>query len=352
VYSTPPKTLVNAPTGYTNGTTWSCDGGSFVSPNKISVPLGGAVTCSITNTDNTPTLKLVKIVTNNDGGTAVANDWTLSAAAAAPNDGRNFSNAGGSGAFTNVFGGVEYTLTESAAPTGYTNGTTWSCDGGSFVSPNKISVPLGGAVTCSITNTDNTPTLKLVKIVVNDDGGDKTAADFKLYAAAPAPNDGRNFNSQTASPIFHSVFAGTGYVLSEDAVTGYTAGTWSCDAGSLVGSTITVPLGTAVTCTITNDDLPGTIIIQKLTKPTGSLTSFPFEATGPGATGTDYVDFSLTGGQSNSQTLDAGSYTVRELVPLGWVLTGIGGSTDPNRPYDCTVTGSRPHRSRSRTATR
>jgi hypothetical protein len=29
-----------------------------------------------------------------------------------------------------------------------------------------------------------------------------------------------------------------------------------------------------------------------------------------------------------------------EMVPLGWVLTGIGGSTDPNTPYNCTVTGS------------
>ena len=27
-------------------------------------------------------------------------------------------------------------------------------------------------------------------------------------------------------------------------------------------------------------------------------------------------------------------------MPLGWVLTGIGGSTDPNTPYNCTVTGS------------
>jgi hypothetical protein len=50
--------------------------------------------------------------------------------------------------------------------------------------------------------------------------------------------------------------------------------------------------------------------------------------------------FSLAGGQENSQTLSAGSYTVKELVPLGWVLTGIGGSTDPNTPYNCTVTGS------------
>jgi len=66
------------------------------------------------------------------------------------------------------------------------------------------------------------------------------------------------------------------------------------------------------------------------------LTSFSFAATGSG-----YVDFSLSGAQTNTQTqLKAGSYSVQELVPPGWVLTGIGGSTDPNTPYNCTVTGS------------
>ena len=88
-----------------------------------------------------------------------------------------------------------------------------------------------------------------------------------------------------------------------------------------------------VTCTITNNDQPGTIIIEKVIKPTGSSTSFTFNTTGTG-----YAGFSLAGGQQNSQNLNAGSYTVKELVPLGWVLTGIGGG-GPGL-YDCTVTGS------------
>ena len=33
------------------------------------MPLGGDVTCTIVNTDDTPTLTLVKTVTNDDGGT-------------------------------------------------------------------------------------------------------------------------------------------------------------------------------------------------------------------------------------------------------------------------------------------
>jgi len=48
----------------------------------------------------------------------------------------------------------------------------------------------------------------------------------------------------------------------------------------------------------------------------------------------------LSGGQNDMQTLNAGNYTAKELVPLGWVLTGIGGSSDPNTPFNCIITGS------------
>ncbi len=76
---------------------------------------------------------------------------------------------------------------------------------------------------------------------------------------------------------------------------------------------------------MTNDDRPGTIVIVKVTKPTGSPVSFPFDATGTG-----YNDFSLTGqspNNSNSQQLNAGTYTVTELVPAGWALTGLAHRT-------------------------
>ena len=69
-------------------------------------------------------------------------------------------------------------------------------------------MPLGGQVTCTIVNADDTPKLKLVKEVRNNDGGTKTAADWNLTATAAAPNAGRNFASQTATPVFHNVFAG------------------------------------------------------------------------------------------------------------------------------------------------
>ena len=55
-------------------------------------------------------MKLVKHVTNDNNGNAVADDWTLYADAAAPDDDRNFSNAGGSGVATNLYANVSYDL--------------------------------------------------------------------------------------------------------------------------------------------------------------------------------------------------------------------------------------------------
>jgi hypothetical protein len=94
----------------------------------------------------------------------------------------------------------------------------------------------------------------------------------------------------------------------------------------------------AVVCTIINNDDPGTIVVIKNAKPAQG--SFAFTTTGTG-----YNGFTLTGattndGNRNSQTLSAGTYTVTEATQLGWMLTGIGGSTEPTTPYNCVVTGS------------
>jgi hypothetical protein len=204
-------------------------------------------------------------------------------------------------------------------------------------------------VTCTIVNTDNTPTLKLVKNVTNDNGGTKTAADWTLSATAASPNAGRNFSSTTATPTFHDIFGGVQYTLSESAApAGYTNGTtWDCDGGSFVSpNKITVPLGAHVTCSITNDDQPGKIVIIKNAKPANGVFTFTTtgSTSGPG-TSWPSPSFTLTGstsggGNTKTFTVDAGSYTVKESTQLGWTLTGIGGSSDLNTPYNCVVTGT------------
>ncbi len=134
--------------GYTfDGFSGDCDENG-----KTTVALGETKTCTLTNSDIAPTLKLVKIVDNgaNPGGTAVADDWTLSATAAAPDDGRNFSNAGGSGVFETVFANAGYNLEESIVA-GYQVKADWSCDGGTQVG-STITLGLDEDVTCTIEN--------------------------------------------------------------------------------------------------------------------------------------------------------------------------------------------------------
>ena len=67
-----------------------------------------------------------------------------------------------------------------------------------------------------------------------------------------------------------TVNAGT-YTLSESGgPTGYTAGTWSCTAGTLTGASLVLPLNTSATCTINNDDQPAHLTLTKVVDPAAS----------------------------------------------------------------------------------
>ena len=96
-----------------------------------------------------------------------------------------------------------------------------------------------------------TTTLTLDKVVVNDNGGTAHASDFTLTATAGEQvlsGSGPEAGPFDASPD-------TAYTLSESGPSGYTAGAWACEGGSLDGSVVTVQAGDHATCTITNDDI-------------------------------------------------------------------------------------------------
>jgi hypothetical protein len=305
------------------GYTASVWGGDCAADGTVTLSVGDSKTCTITNDDVAPQLHLRKLVTNNNGGTALASNFTLTA------DGTGSNDLSGA---TPVDSGAglqadTWSLSESSVP-GY-SASSWICVGGTQ-SGSNISVGIGGSATCTITNDDIAPKLHLRKVVTNDNGGTKTVADFTLTANGTGSND----LSGTSPVDSGATLLADTWALSETNVYGYSASAWSCVGGSQSGSNITVGIGGEATCTITNDDKPGTIIVQKVTKPVNTG-SFAFTTTGAG-----YAGFTLPGGGTNTQTLNAGTYTVKETMQLGWVLTGIGGSTDPLTPYSCTVTGS------------
>jgi hypothetical protein len=275
-----------------------------------------------------PQLIVIKHVINDDGGTAVASDFTMSVTGTSPNP-ASFPGVESPGT-TVTLGAGSYSVEESSS-LGYTETKSADCSG---------TMTFGDTKTCTITNNDNAPKLTLDKVVVNDNGGTAAESAWTLTATGnpatvPASISGPGAAGST-DVVSGAGFDAGSYDLSESTgPAGYTASSWSCTGGQTgTQAKVTLALGDDITCTITNNDQAGTIIIKKITKPVNTG-SFSFTTTGGG-----YALFTLPGGQQNSQTLNAGTYTVKESTQLGWILTGIGGSTDPNTPYSCTVTGT------------
>ena len=300
----------SGPTGYSASFSTDCTG---------TIAVGQTKTCTVTNNDQAGTLIVIKHVINDNGGTAQAKDFTLDSGGTndSPDD---FPGAESPGTTVTLDAG-SYNVAESG-PAGYAASFSTDCFG---------TIAVGQTKTCTVTNDDIAPALHLRKVVVNDNGGTKTVADFTLTANGAGTND-----LSGTSPVDSGAgLKADTWALSETNVYGYSASAWVCVGGSQSGSNISLAVGQSATCTITNDDQPGTIVIKKITKP-ANTGSFGFTTTGTG-----YNGFTLPGGGQNSQTLNAGTYTVKEGTQLGWILTGIGQDpADPNAPYSCAVTGS------------
>jgi len=276
---------------------------------------GESITCTITNDDVAPTITLIKSMVNDDGGTAGPDDFGIS--------------VGGdgvlSGSTTSVDANTSIAIDEEGL-SGY-----------SFVSISGEGCPeeLGGTVTlnegeditCTIINDDIAPTLRLVKNVENDNGGDAVSADWTMTAGGG--EDG--FSDGGNSEEFHPITAGTTYTLSEDGPSGYTAGDWSCDGGSLEGNQVMLGLDEDVTCEITNDDVAPTItLIKSVTNDNG------------GDAGEN--DFGLTVGGTpvdSGQTLEVDAnefYALDEAGLFGYSFVSLTGDEGCPQTLGGTVT--------------
>jgi hypothetical protein len=205
----------------------------------------------------------------------------------------------------------------------------------------------GDKVTCTITNS-RLPTLTVIKHVVTDNGGTATADKWSMHIKQSGVDvSGKSPFPGAESPgVTKTLTPGTFYVSETGGPFGYAFDGYSgnCDSSGAV----TLAYGDNKTCTLTNNDQPGTIVIIKNATPTQGVFSFDTTGStnGPGTSWpTGLAAFTLSGSTANNGnrrtfTVDAGTYTVKEQTQLGWLLTGIGGSTDPLHPYDCVVTGS------------
>lgn len=293
-------------TGYTmTGITGDC-----AANGSITLSPGDVKSCTITNNDNAPALHLGKTVTTDNGGTALATAWTLTAT------GTILSPTNLSGT-TPVDSGAgfkadTYALAESGGPSGYSAGT-WDCGGATMPDATHVVVPLGGDVTCTINNNDIAPSLVLNKIVSNTSGGNAVITNWTLTASGPTSISGAGGISSGAT------FAAGTYTLSETGLSGYTPGSWICTgSGSQVGNQITIGVGQSAVCSITNSDVAPKITLNKLVNinygGTATPSSFTLTIDGGGV-----VQGIATAVTSNI------AHTINELSLAGYAFTSITG---------------------------
>ncbi len=213
------------------------DGSEVISPDVTTLYTltcagpGGSVTKSATVTVSDPepvppTLTLVKVVTNNNGGTATQSSFQ--------------AKINGS----DVPWGTPQTVTVGSHTVSETSmaGYVASSWGGDCAANGTITLAAGENKTCTITNDDAPGVLRVIKVVVNNNGGTAEADDFSFTvnggAATAFESDGQNDVG---------VNAGT-YTVTEVAAAGYSTTYSNCGS-------VSVALGETETCTITNDDI-------------------------------------------------------------------------------------------------
>jgi hypothetical protein len=289
--------LTNMPSGYTHQGI-AC-GNSVTGTGSVTVTLnaGDNKTCTITNVDQTAHLTLVKHVTNDNGGQQLPKDFTLTATGP--------TTIGGPGGASSDVNAGNYTLSETTLP-GYDPGA-WSCSGGgTFTAPNKIYLAPGQSATCEITNDDQPATLTVIKHVINDNGGGKLAKDFLVTVTGNSPTPASFAGAEGGTLV--TINAGP-YSVDEGTHDGYAKSLSAGCEGDIAN-------GGSATCTITNDDEQGTLIVRKTVNnnfgATKTASAFSFTVNGG-----DPISFVQTTDPLHGEkvlTVNAGKYSVVEVA--------------------------------------
>lgn len=203
-----------------------------------------AVVCTVTNRDQIarPTIILSKVVINDNGGTAVPSDFTLTIS----------NTPQPQNTVIQLNQSISYTIGELPMA-GYTN-TGIVCTGDGLPVGTTFIAQGGVDYSCQVTNNDNpaTPTLTVTKTVT----GAVPGLDLSIFSATLTPSVGSPI-SQAFSALGTTVFpltVGTSYTISEPSLPlGYALGSITCTINGIPASTSFTPSsGDAVACTINN----------------------------------------------------------------------------------------------------
>ena len=186
----------------------------------------------------TATLAVIKQVINSSGGTKTAADFTFTINGVSATGGNSFAgSAAGVVKTITTFGA--YSVTESTVPGYALTSASAGCSG---------TIAAGQQKVCVLTNDDVPARLTVVKQVVNDHGGTKTAADFTITISGVTAVGGNTF-AGSAAGVTKTLSSVGAYSVTEMAVAGYALQSASA------GCSGTIALGESKTCVLTNNDI-------------------------------------------------------------------------------------------------
>src|SRR5205085_1170462 len=147
-----------------------------------------------------------------------------------------------------------YQVTETTFPNyGFVSGGGTNCTfSGSTATASVATGTTPTDASCTFHNA--LPKLIVIKHVINDNGGTKTAANFTMSVTGTNVQPSATFAGSEAGTTV-TLNAGS-YSVDEGAVSGYTK-----TLGA--GCSATIANGETKTCTITNDDQAATLIVKK-----------------------------------------------------------------------------------------
>jgi hypothetical protein len=154
------------------------------------------------------------------------------------------------------------------------------------------------------------PGIDVIKVV---NGQCESGTTFPITVSGSSYSVSHTFDCSGGHFIFTNMAAGT-YTVTETVPTGWTA------SGS--PQTVTAVSGSVSTATITNTRDTGSLAVTKqILGQCEYGTTFPVSISGPGSYSASYT-FGCSGGSYTFTNLPTGTYTITEIVPAGWTVTG------------------------------
>jgi Prealbumin-like fold domain len=181
-------------------------------------------------------LIVIKHVVNDNGGGAVAANFTMTIGGVTATGGNSFPGAESPGTDKEVTPG-SYSVTETG-PSGYGASFSVGCTG---------TIAAGETKTCTVTNDDQAAHLIVIKHVINDNNGHSVASNFSMRINGVVVQGANPFPGAESPGTNKTVNAGS-YTVTETGPSGYVA-FFSANC------TGTIAVGQTKTCTVTNNDI-------------------------------------------------------------------------------------------------